>query len=103
VSRRKRGQAAKGAQAGGAANRAKRLSRDGSRPDINTEIRRLQRTAALLNCMQVAAAEDTDVDMADALDVICRLIDESLQGLDRLELTTHGGGLEPKAADDETS
>jgi hypothetical protein len=54
-------------------------------PDINEEIRQLQRTAALVRCMQVAAAEETKVDLGDALDVICDRVDESLRKLDVLD------------------
>lgn len=58
------------------------------KPDLlNTEIRRLQRTLAVLVCMQVAAAEGTDADLGDALSVVVALVEESLAGLDRLEVT----------------
>jgi hypothetical protein len=54
-------------------------------PDINTEIRRLQRTLAVLVCIQAAAAEGTDADLGDALTVVVALVSESLAALDRLE------------------
>jgi len=54
---------------------------------LNDEIRRLQRTMAVLVCLQAAAEEDTDADMGDALAVLVELLDESLTGLDRLELS----------------
>ena len=53
---------------------------------INDEIRRLQKTQALLICVQYAANDEVDFDVADALAVIVKLIDKSLAGLDRLEL-----------------
>jgi hypothetical protein len=52
---------------------------------INDEIRRLQRTMAVLVCIQAAAAEDTEADLGDALAVIVALVGDSLRGLDRLE------------------
>lgn len=54
-------------------------------PTINDEIRRLQRTLAVLVCLQAAAAEGTDADMGDALAIVVALLGESLAGLDRLE------------------
>lgn len=56
------------------------------RRTITTEIRRLQKTEALLRCMQVAACEETEVDWDDALRVICNRVAKSLRGLDRLEV-----------------
>lgn len=53
---------------------------------INDEIRQLQKTHALLICIQYAADDEVDFDVADALAVVVTLIDESLAGLDRLEL-----------------
>ena len=61
------------------------MSRKYSVLTINAEIRRLQRTMALLVCIQTAAAEDTEADLGDALAVIVALVEDSLQGLDRLE------------------
>ena len=55
---------------------------------INDEIRRLQRTMALLVCIQAAAAEDTEADLGDALAVVVALVGDSLQGLDRLEASS---------------
>ena len=52
---------------------------------INDEIRRLQRTMAVLVCIQAAAADDTEADLGDALAVIVGLVEDSLQGLDRFE------------------
>lgn len=54
-------------------------------PTVNDELRRLQRTMAVLVCMQAAADEGTEADMGDALAVVVALVAESLQGLDRLE------------------
>jgi hypothetical protein len=53
---------------------------------INAEIRRLQKINALLICVQYAANDEVEFGVADALAVIVTLIDESLTGLDRLEL-----------------
>jgi hypothetical protein len=53
---------------------------------INDEIRRLQKTQALLICVQYAADDEVDFDVADALAVIVTLIDESIDGLDHLEM-----------------
>lgn len=53
--------------------------------NINDEIRRLQRTLAVLICLQAAAEEGTEADLADALTVVVALVSESLAGLDRLE------------------
>ena len=55
---------------------------------INDEIRRLQRTMAVLVCIQAAAAEDTEADLGDALAVVVALVGDSLQGLDRLEASS---------------
>lgn len=54
-------------------------------PTINDELRRLQRTMAVLVCLQAAAEEGTEADMGDALAVVVALVAESLAGLDRLE------------------
>lgn len=54
-------------------------------PTVNDELRRLQRTMAVLVCMQAAAAEGTEADLGDALAVVVALVAESLAGLDRLE------------------
>jgi hypothetical protein len=54
---------------------------------INDEIRRLQKTQALLICIQYAADDEVDFDVADALAVIVTLIDESITGLDRLAVS----------------
>lgn len=53
---------------------------------LNDEIRRLQKTQALLICVQYAADDEVDFDVADALAVIVTLIDDSIDGLDRLAL-----------------
>jgi hypothetical protein len=55
---------------------------------INDEIRQLQKTQALLICIQYAADDEIDFDVADALSVIVTLIDQSIDGLDRLELAS---------------
>jgi hypothetical protein len=54
---------------------------------LNDEIRRLQKTQALLICVQYAEDDDVDFDVADALAVIVTLIDESITGLDRLAVS----------------
>lgn len=54
---------------------------------INDEIRHLQKTQALLICVQYAADDEVDFDVADALAVIVTLIDESITGLDRLAVS----------------
>jgi hypothetical protein len=53
------------------------------------EIRRLQKTQALLITIQHAANYDVDFSVYDALTVILALVEESLVGLDRLEVE-HG-------------
>lgn len=55
---------------------------------LNDEIRRLQKTQALLICIQYAADDEVDFDVGDALAVVVKLIDESIDGLDRLELVS---------------
>jgi len=54
---------------------------------INDEIRRLQKTQALLICIQYAAEDEVDFDVADALAVIVKLIDKSIAGIDRLAVS----------------
>lgn len=54
-------------------------------PDIADEIRRLQKTQALLIAVQFAANYEAEFDVSDALAVIVALIDDSLASLDRLE------------------
>jgi hypothetical protein len=56
-------------------------------PDINVEIRRLQKTHALLLSIQHSANYDVKFSVADALSVVVALVDESIAGLDQLELT----------------
>jgi len=53
--------------------------------EINRAMRRLQRTLAVLVCIQAAAAEGTDADMGDALAVVVTLVTDSIAALDRLE------------------
>jgi hypothetical protein len=67
------------------AKRAKPAPKRARKPDINDELRRLQKTMAVLICLQAAAAEDTEADMGDALLVVIGLVAESLAGLDKLE------------------
>jgi hypothetical protein len=55
---------------------------------LNDELRRLQRTMAILIACQAAAEEGAKFDMADALTVIVALIAESLAGLDGLEVAS---------------
>lgn len=64
------------------------MSRKHNVPTINDELRRLQRTMALLVCVQAAAAEGTDADLGDALAIVVALVAESLAGLDRLEASS---------------
>jgi hypothetical protein len=64
------------------------MSRKRSMLTINDEIRRLQRTMAVLVCIQAAAADDTEADLGDALAVVVALVGDSLQGLDRLEASS---------------
>lgn len=97
MSRRRLGAKVNRTARAGRVVQAKPKGRDGSRPDINAEIRRLQRTAALLGCIQIAAAEGAKLDMADALKVVCDRVELSLQGLDRLEVAMHAGS-ESRAA-----
>lgn len=59
------------------------------KPDIANEIRRLTKTQALLIAIQHAAREGVDFDAADALAVIVDLVEETLAGLDRVEVQ-HG-------------
>jgi hypothetical protein len=54
-------------------------------PDISAEIRRLQKTQALLIAVQFAVNHEAEFDVSDALAVIVVLVTESLAGLDRLE------------------
>jgi hypothetical protein len=54
---------------------------------LNDEIRRLQKTQALLICIQYAADDEVDFDVADALAVVVTLIDDSITGLDRLAVS----------------
>lgn len=53
---------------------------------INDETRRLQKVLAVLIALQAAAEEGADFDVGDALAVVIPLLNESLAGLDRLEL-----------------
>ena len=55
-----------------------------SRRNLNDEIRRLQKTQALLICIQYAANDEVEFDVADALAVIVTLVDESIVNLDQL-------------------
>lgn len=43
-------------------------------------LRRLQKTMALLVCMQAAAEEGADTDLGDALAIVVALVGESLRG-----------------------
>jgi len=54
-------------------------------PDISAEIRRLQKTQALLIAVHFAADHDAEFDVSDALAVIIVLVTESLASLDQLE------------------
>ena len=54
---------------------------------LHEQIRRLQKIKALLICVQHSADEGVEFDVADALAVIVALIDDSLAGVDRLEVS----------------
>lgn len=54
---------------------------------VNDEMRRLQKVLAVLIALQAAAEEGTDFDVADALAVVIPLVNETLAGLDRLEVS----------------
>jgi hypothetical protein len=62
-------------------------ARGKAKPDLAIEIRRLQKTQALLIAIQYAANHECEFDVSDALAVIVELNEESLIGLDRLEVT----------------
>ena len=53
---------------------------------INDEMRRLQKALAVLIALQVAAEEGTDFDVGDALAVVIPLLQQSIAGLDRIEV-----------------
>lgn len=72
------------------ARKAKPTAKRARKPDINAELRRLQKTMAVLICLQAAAEEGTEADMADALAVVVALVRESLASLDRLEASPGG-------------
>lgn len=57
------------------------------RPTLNDQIRRLQKTHALLIAIQHAANYDVDFSVSDSLIVVLALVDETLRGLDRLEVS----------------
>ena len=67
--------------------KAKPAAHDDSEREVANELRRLQKTHALLIAVQFAANHDAEFDVSDALAVIVALIDESLAGLDRLEVS----------------
>lgn len=67
--------------------KAKRAVHEHSEHDVAKELRRLQKTHALLVAVQFAANHDAEFDVSDALAVIVALIDDSLAGLDRLEVS----------------
>ena len=56
------------------------------KPTPHAEIRKLQRIQAVLICMQYAANEGAEFDVADALLVIIELLDDALAGIDALEV-----------------
>lgn len=56
-------------------------------PTIHDEMRRLQKVLAVLIAIQAAAGEDTEFDVADALAVVIPLLNQTLTGLDRLEVS----------------
>jgi len=63
------------------------MKRRKPRPDIADEIRRLQKTQALLIAVHHAANEEVEFDVSDAIAVIVALVEDSLRGLDQLEAT----------------
>ena len=56
---------------------------------LSGEMRRLQKTQALLIAIQHAAREGVEFDAADAIAVVVDLVEETLAGLDRVEVS-HG-------------
>lgn len=60
-----------------------------NRTTLNAEMRRLQQAQALLIAIQHAATYDVEFSVSDTLIVVLALIEESLVGLDRLEVQ-HG-------------
>ncbi len=63
------------------------MKRRTSKSDMAHEIRRLQKTQALLIAIQHAANYDVEFEISDALAVIIALVEEVLQGFDQLEAT----------------
>lgn len=60
--------------------------RNRPQPDIGDEIRRLQKTQALLIAVQFAANHEADdLDVSDAIAAIIVLVEQSLAGLDEFE------------------
>lgn len=58
------------------------------KPDLAHEIRRLQKTQALLIAVHNASNYDVEFEVSDALAVIVTLVEEVLQGLDQVEVAT---------------
>lgn len=50
---------------------------------IQTEVRRLEKAAAVLTSLQEAPEHEIDVDLADVADVVCDLLGTTLLELDR--------------------
>jgi hypothetical protein len=53
---------------------------------LSEELRRLQKTRALLIAVQFASNHDAEFDVSDALAAIIASIEESLRALDRIAL-----------------
>jgi hypothetical protein len=70
------------------AGQAKAQGIDRLQPSIADQIRRLQKTQALLIAVQFAANHEAEFDVSDALAVVVTLINDSLAGLDRLEASS---------------
>jgi hypothetical protein len=63
-----------------------RRAKGKAKPNLACEIRRLQKINALLIAIQFASNHDADFEISDALAVVNALVDETLAGLDRLEV-----------------
>jgi hypothetical protein len=56
------------------------------KPTPHAEIRKLQRIQAVLICMQHAANQGAEFDVADALLVVIELMDDALASVDALDV-----------------
>lgn len=62
------------------------MKRRTHKAEFADEIRRLQKTQALLIAVHNASNYDVEFEVSDALAVIVALVEEVLQGLDRVEV-----------------